>query len=243
MIRIAAVADVHFGDDARGTLRPHLEELPQCADVLLIAGDLTRLGLADEAQALADELAGLDMPIVAILGNHDHHSNEEKAIRDVMESVGVVVLDGESHTVHVDGHDLGIAGIKGFGGGFLGTSIPEFGEREMKAFVRHTCEAADKLGELLRSLDTDHKVALIHYSPVQDTLRGEPPEIFAFMGSYLLGEAVDSAGADLVIHGHAHAGAEKGVTPGGIPVRNVALPLIQRPYSLYCLGSDDDVAC
>jgi Icc-related predicted phosphoesterase len=243
VIRIAAVADVHFGDDARGTLRPHLEGLPDHADVLLIAGDLTRMGLVEEAEVLAEELGGLDVPIVSILGNHDYHSGEEKAIRDVMESAGVVVLDGQDHIVDVDGTRLGIAGIKGFGGGFLGTSMPEFGEPEMKAFARHARDAADKLLELLTNLETDHKVAMLHYSPVEDTLRGEPPAIFAFLGSYLLAEAVDGGGADLVIHGHAHAGAEKGITPGGTHVRNVALPLIQRPYNLYCIGSDDEVAC
>lgn len=243
MIRLAAVADVHFADDARGTLRPHLEDLPRSADAFLVAGDLTRLGLAEEAQALADELAGLDIPMISILGNHDYHSGEEKAIRDVMEGVGVVVLEAENHIIELDGERLGISGIKGFGSGFPGASASEFGEPEMKAFVRHACDSADRLGELLSELNTERKVALIHYSPVEDTLRGERPELFPFLGSYLLGEAIDRAGADLAIHGHAHAGAEKGMTSGGVQVRNVALPLIQRPYNLYCLGTDEDVAC
>jgi Icc-related predicted phosphoesterase len=242
MIRLAAVADVHFADDARGTLRPHLEELPRTADVFLIAGDLTRLGLAEEAEALADELADLDLPIVSILGNHDYHSDEEKAIRVVMEAVGVVMLEAENHVIEVDGERLGISGVKGFGSGFPGASASDFGEPEMKAFVRHASDTADRLGELLAELDTDRKVALVHYAPVEDTLRGERRELFPFLGSYLLGEAIDRAGADLAIHGHAHAGAEKGMTSGGVQVRNVALPLIQRPYNLYCLGTDDDVA-
>ena len=242
MIRIAAVGDVHFGDDSKGTLRPHLERLPDSADVLILAGDLTRHGSADEASVLADEIRDVAIPVVAVLGNHDYHCDEDKAIRDVMEAAGVTVLDGESTTMQVNGTRLGVAGTKGFGGGFAGACGSDFGEPEMKSFVRHTKSIAGRLFDLLEDLDADHRLVVLHYSPVEETLAGERLEIYPFLGSYLLAEAIDRAGADLVLHGHAHAGSEKGMTPGGIHVRNVAQPLIGRPYNVYCLGTGD-LAC
>ena len=146
----------------------------------------------------------------------------------------MTVLEGETTTVDVDGARVGIAGTKGFGGGFAGACGTDFGEPEMKAFVRHTMALAEGLEHGLRSLEgCDVRVALLHYSPVRDTLAGERAEIFPFLGSYLLAEAVDHAGADLALHGHAHAGVEKGVTPGGVLVRNVAQPVIKHAYNVY----------
>ncbi len=243
MIRIGAVADVHFGDDCSGTLRPHLERAADEIDVLLIAGDLTRHGVVDEAEFLARELEQVPIPVVAVLGNHDYHCSQEKAITDVMEEAGVTILDGNSTTIETRSGTLGVAGVKGFGGGFPGACGTEFGEPEMKAFVSHTRAHADALKRALDELEADRSVALMHYAPVEDTLRGERLEIYPFLGSYLLAEAVDEAGADLVVHGHAHAGAEKGTTPGGVAVRNVAQPLIGRAFNIYCLGSDTEPAC
>lgn len=233
MIRIAAAGDLHFGTDSAGSLRPRLEHLPERADLFLVAGDLTRLGTPEEAIVLADELAQVPTPIVAVLGNHDHHSDQEDEVAKIIEDAGVTVLEGQATTVEVDGRRVGVAGTKGFGGGFAGASGSDFGEREMKAFIRHTAELSVRLEEALTSLDSDLRVALMHYSPVQETLRGEPPEIHAFLGSYLMAEAIDRAGADLAIHGHAHRGQEHGTTPGGVPVRNVAWPVIDRAYAIY----------
>jgi len=235
VIRVAAAADVHYGPDTEGVLRPHLERLPEVADVLLLAGDLTQHGLADEVRVLADELAPVEVPVIAVLGNHDHHSDEQDLVRKLMEQAGVVMLEGESHVIDVDGRRLGVAGVKGFGGGFAGANATDFGEREMKDFVRSSKDSADRLAQALEGLDTDIRIALTHYSPVKDTLHGEPPEIFPFLGSYLLAEAVDQAGADLAVHGHAHRGQDQGVTPGGTPVRNVAQPVIRRPYRVFQL--------
>ena len=236
MIRLAAVGDVHFAPDCRGTLRPYLDRLPGWADAFLVAGDLTRHGSAREAEALAEEIDGLGVPVTAVLGNHDYHCGEEKEIADLMRQAGADVLDGDALTIDAAGGRLGLAGVKGFGGGFAGACGTEFGEPEMKAFVAHTRVIAGRLKEALSGLDSEHKIALLHYAPVEQTLSGERLELYPFLGSYLLGEAVDEAGADLVIHGHAHGGSEKGTTPGGVPVRNVAQPLIQRPYAVYCLG-------
>ena len=237
VIRVAAVGDLHFGPDSEGTFLPALEPLGDQADVLLLAGDLTKVGRREEAEALARELAGAPVPVVAVLGNHDYHSEEQEAVRGVLEDAGVQVLEGEATVIEVDGARLGIAGAKGFGGGFAGACATDFGEPEMKGFIRETKAAADRLGRALGSLSTDARIALLHYSPVKETLHGEPPEIYAFLGSYLLAEAVDHEGADLVLHGHAHRGTEHGVTPGGIPVRNVAQSVISRPYRVFAFGN------
>jgi Icc-related predicted phosphoesterase len=235
VIRVAAVADVHFGTESHGMLRPKLEHLRERADLLLIGGDLTRCGGPAEAQVLADELRGLPVPVVAVLGNHDYEANREAEVRVRLESAGVRVLEGEGVTLQINGLRVGIAGTKGFGGGFRGAHGSDFGEPEMKAFVGHTKLLADRLGKSLAALDTDLRIALLHYSPVEETLVGERLEIYPFLGSYLLAEAIDGAGADLVLHGHAHRGTERGQTPGGIPVRNVAQPVIEHAYNVYTL--------
>jgi Icc-related predicted phosphoesterase len=234
VIRIAATGDVHFGDDSAGSLRPCLERIDRDADVLLIAGDLTKYGDPAHAEVLANELRDLPVPVVTVLGNHDYHWDRQEEVRAVLERAGVTVLEGEHVVLDVNGADVGIAGGKGFGGGFTGSSGTEFGEPQMKAFIRHSMTLAENLERALSEIErVDMKVALTHYSPVRDTLEGEPPEIFPFLGTFLLAEAVDRTGVDLAIHGHAHHGSEKGVTPGGVNVRNVAMPVLRRPYAVY----------
>lgn len=236
VIRIAAVGDVHLGEDAAGSLRPALEHLGEHADVLLLAGDLTRHGALDEARVAAAEFSGLDAPVVAVLGNHDHHGDQADDIAKLLEDHGIRVLEGDAVTLEVGGCRLGIAGVKGFGGGYAGKCASNFGEREMKAFVGHTVERSERLREALGSLDADVRIALTHYSPIPETLRGEPPEIYPFLGCYQLGEVIDECGVDLAIHGHAHFGCEQGVTPGGVRVRNVAQPVIRSAFATYGLA-------
>ena len=243
MIRIAAVGDVHLDASLRGHCRPALASIGEHADVLLLAGDLTRHGTAEEAEVVAEEYGGLDVPVVTVLGNHDYHSDAEDQVRKVLERAGIAVLEGETWTTTIRGQTLGVAGAKGFGIGFVGRSGSDFGEPEMKAYARHAKECARRLADALATLDTDRTVALTHYSPVEDTLQGEAPEIWPFLGSYLLAEACDAHGVDLAIHGHAHMGREKGLTAGGVRVRNVAQPVIRRPYAVYCLGGPDDMSC
>jgi len=187
---------------------------------------------------LADELCDVDVPIVAVLGNHDYHCDQADEVTAVLEGIGVHVLEGTSVVLPVKGMTIGIAGTKGFGGGFAGACGSEFGEPEMKAFIGHTRQVAGRLSDALDNLEADVRIVLLHYSPVEDTLEGERLEIYPFLGSYLLAEAIDRVGADLVLHGHAHAGAKKGLTPGGVPVRNVAQPVIGHAYALYCLHPD-----
>ena len=150
--------------------------------------------------------------------------------------IGGITVSGTT-TVDVNGLELGVAGIKGFGGGFLGRSASDFGEPEMRAFAGHSIDTAARLERCLTVLNGDVRIVLLHYSPVPDTLVGEPPELFPFLGSYLLAEAIDRALPDLVIHGHAHRGTERGVTPGGVRVRNVALPVLGAPFRVYELSA------
>ncbi|MEV0967577.1 metallophosphoesterase family protein [Microtetraspora glauca] len=234
--RIAAVADIHMGEDLRGHFRPKLHGIEHRADVLLVGGDLTRHGTVAEGRVVADELRDLPIPVIAVLGNHDYHSDAEQAITSIMRDAGVTVLDDEATVMSLNGATLGVVGGKGFGGGFAGKCASEFGEPETKAFVRHTRQIADRWRQALHGLDTDHRIVLSHYSPVKDTLMGEPTEIYPFLGSYLLAEAADEEGADLIVHGHAHLGTEKGLTPGGIQVRNVAVPVIGSAYTVYCMN-------
>lgn len=243
MIRIAAFGDCHVGRDSAGTLRPALAHVRSRADVLLVAGDLTRHGTAEEAEVFGDEVADLGVPVAVVLGNHDHNCDQQDRITTVLTERGIRVLEGTATVIDIDGQRLGVAGTKGFGGGFAGACGSDYGEREMKAFVRHTKGLAEGLRDALAGVDADRRVALLHYAPVEATLRGERLEIYPFLGSYLLAEAIDETGADLVLHGHAHRGSETGITAGGIPVRNVAQPVIRRAYHLFCLGQDHDVAC
>jgi Icc-related predicted phosphoesterase len=243
MIRIAAVGDIHMGPDSRGVLRPAFETLPDCADLLLLAGDLTRHGTPEEMRVVAEEVSGLRVPVIAVLGNHDHQDERPDEVTAVLRDAGVTVLEGEGTVVDVDGTRVGVAGTKGFGGGFAGRSGGEFGEPIMKEFIRYTRRCADALRTSLEDLDRRGcavRVALTHFSPVPDTLVGEPLEIYPFLGSYLLAEAVDAAGADLAVHGHAHAGTEHGLTSGGVRVRNVAQPVIRRAFAVYHLQPGGD---
>ncbi len=238
-MRIAAVADIHYGVEERGPLAPVLEQMARDADVLLIAGDLTRHGDPAEAALLAADLAGLQMPKISVLGNHDYHSDREAEIVSLLTDAGVQILEGSSAVIEVDGTRLGVAGAKGFGGGFPGGFVTAFGEPEMKAFAHHGVEAARRLGAALEELveaGVEHRIALVHYSPIEATLVGEHPQLWPFLGSYLLAEAVDRLGADLVLHGHAHHGSPAGNTPRGVPVRNVAHPVINVPYLVIGLN-------
>jgi Icc-related predicted phosphoesterase len=239
VIRVAAVGDVHVGIDSAGRLAPRLAWLADHADVFLLAGDLTHRGRPEEAKVLAEELRGVRVPTIAVLGNHDYHSGEQDGVTEVLEQAGIRVLEGDAVVLEIGGRRVGIAGSKGFGGGFAGASASDFGEPEMKAFVGHTKALAGRLERALGGLRTDRRIVLLHYSPVAETLAGEPREIHAFLGSYLLAEAVDRVGADLVLHGHAHRGSRDGTTPGGVPVRNVAAPVIGRAYEVFRFDAED----
>lgn len=241
MIRIAAVGDVHLGADSIDRLAPGLVGIEEVADALLLAGDLTKCGSPEEAAVVVHELRDVGVPMLAVLGNHDHHDGRPEAVTDILVAGGIRVLEGNAVVLDLPGGRLGVAGVKGFGGGFGGASATAFGEPEMKAFVHHSHTISGRLAAALEHLDDevcDARVALLHYSPTPDTLIGERLEIYPFLGSGLLAEAIDRSRVDLVLHGHAHAGTHDGRTPGGIPVRNVAMPVIGCAYCVFTLDRE-----
>jgi Icc-related predicted phosphoesterase len=230
------VGDVHISTDSPGLIRDRMQHVAERADLLLLAGDLTQHGTLEEASMVSEELSGLGLPTLAVLGNHDYHDGKQERMRDMLERAGVEVLEGSASVHEINGHRIGVAGTKGFGGGFAGACGSEFGEDVMKAFIRYTKQTAEKLAECLLSLDCDLRIALTHYSPTKGTLVGEKLEIFPFLGSYLLGEAIEHGRAQIALHGHAHLGTERALTPGGVPVRNVARPVIKMAYRIYTFG-------
>lgn len=234
MIRVAAVGDLHYDSRTRSTLQSQFASLSDRADLFLIAGDLTQSGGVEEVNALVSDLSAVSIPIVAVLGNHDFHQNNQIQLLNVLREHGITALEGESVVINHQDKKIGVMGLKGFGGGFSGACITEFGEPEVKSFAHHSRVQAEVLRSGLENLEADYKFALLHFSPVEETLLGEKKEIYPFLGSYLLAEAIDSfSDVDGVFHGHAHLGVEKGVTPGGVPVRNVAQNVIRHAYKIY----------
>jgi Icc-related predicted phosphoesterase len=226
-VRIAAVSDVHYGKQSQGLLQSLFSQIAERADVLVMPGDLTDYGLADEARVLARDLtACVKIPIVAVLGNHDFESDQQDEIVRILTDAGVHILDGDS--VEIQG--VGFAGVKGFAGGFGRGTLGPWGERVIKDFVNEAVQEALKLESALQKLQTEHKIVLMHYAPVRDTVEGEPPEIFAFLGSSRLEEPLTRLGASVVFHGHAHRGAPEGKTTTGIPVYNVAHAVLKASF-------------
>ncbi len=230
-VRIAAYADLHCNEELRGRLRIELDRANREADVLVLAGDLTLNGRLDEAEVLADELRYVEIPVVAVLGNHDYELNDQACIAAELENVGVRMLDGDSVTLTFGDRRVGFAGVKGFCGGFGDRLIAPFGEEALKAFVRVGQDETSKLDAGLRQLrnghDVDNVVAVVHYAPVRDTVVGEPPELFPYLGNSSLSDPIDRHETDVVFHGHAHYGTPFGRTPAGVPVYNVARPLVR----------------
>ena len=234
-VRFAAVGDIHVHKDSAATLRGFFAHAADEADVLLLCGDLTDYGTAEEAKVLADELAMVPIPIVAVLGNHDYESGTPEVVADALTHAGVRVLDGAA--CEIEG--VGIAGIKGFAGGFGRGSLGAWGEPAIKLFVQEALNEAMKLESALAKLRTPRRIALMHYSPIAGTVQGEPVEIFPFLGSSRLEEPLLRYPVDAVFHGHAHRGTLEARTINGVPVYNVAKPLLQRmrpdqpPFFLY----------
>jgi len=230
-MRIAASADLHFSPQSYAKLKDQFERVRDDADVLALAGDLTNYGQPDEMEPLLNVLVRLRLPVVVVLGNHDYESGKEQELCRMMNAAGIKVLDGSGY--ERDG--VGFAGTKGFVGGFGRGVLTAFGEREIKDFVRASVDEAMKLERGMSQLRTEKRVIVVHYSPIAETVQGEAPEIFPFMGTSRLAEVIDRHGADLVVHGHAHHGKPDGHTSGGVPVHNVAISLLQaqNPPQVY----------
>jgi len=226
-IRFAAVGDLHVTKESGGTLRGFFAHASEASDALLLCGDLTDYGMPEEAKILAEELSVVSVPIVAVLGNHDYESGVPDEVRRILIHAGVKVLDGEA----IELHGIGIAGAKGFAGGFGRGSLGGWGEPAIKHFVNEAISEAMKLESALAKLRTPQRLAVLHYSPIAGTVQGEPMDIFPFLGSSRLEDPLVRYPVQAVVHGHAHRGAPEGKTVNGIPVYNVAKPLLMRTYA------------
>lgn len=224
-IRVAAAGDLHCRDIDHGRFRQFVKDVNEEADLLLLCGDLTDHGRVDEGKVLAEELSALRVPACAVLGNHDYECGKHEDLIHELQKVNVRCLDGDAFVFE---KVLGVAGIKGFGGGFGRGTLQAFGEPLTKAFVQEAVAESLKLERALGRLDMPKKLVMLHYSPVHATIVGENPEIYAFLGSSRLMSPIDEYGADAVFHGHAHHGALQGLTDKGTPVFNCAMPLLQR---------------
>src|SRR6185436_5482471 len=226
-LRIAAVADIHVKKTSAGAMQPLFSQASERADVLLLCGDLTDFGTVEEAKVLAKEITtSLRIPSLAVLGNHDCESGQEKELTDVLTDAGVVVLDGTAHEIE----GVGFAGVKGFAGGFGRRALGAWGEKIIKDFVHEAINESLKLEAALARLRTPQKIGVLHYSPIQATVTGEPPEIIAFLGSSRLEEPLDRYRVNAVFHGHAHRGSAEGRTKGNAPVYNVAMPVLAAAF-------------
>jgi Icc-related predicted phosphoesterase len=234
VVRVAALGDLHYGrSSVPGSLQPLFAQVTENADVLVIAGDLTDYGTSEEARALVREMSTLKIPAVAVLGNHDFESNQQAEIRQILLDAGVVTLDGETTEVH----GIGFAGVKGFAGGFGRGALGPWGEDTIKHFVHACIEEALKLESALARLRTECVIAILHYAPIQETIEGEPREIYPFLGCSRLEEPLTRFPVTAVFHGHAHHGRPEGRTRSETPVYNVSLSLMrelwpERPFRI-----------
>ena len=226
-IRLAAVGDLHVGENAAHPYRELFARIGQETDVLALCGDLTNFGKTPEAEILAEDLQACRIPVVGVLGNHDHECGQPQEVSRILHQAGVKLLEGEAYEIA----GVGFAGGKGFIGGYGRNMLTAFGEPAIKAFVQASIDENLKLESSLRMLKTERTVVVLHYSPIAETLDGEPPEIFPFLGSARMGETIDRFdGVKLVVHGHAHSGVYRGRTPRGAPVYNVARPVLLREF-------------
>jgi Icc-related predicted phosphoesterase len=235
VVRVAALGDIHYGKNAvQGSLQTLFAQITASADILVLAGDLTDYGHPDEARALAREItSALKIPCVGVLGNHDFEAGQQAEVSKILSDAGVMMLDGDSTEIQ----GIGFAGIKGFAGGFGRRALGPWGEEIIKHFVREAVDEALKLESALARLRTERLVAVLHYSPIQATVEGEPREIFPFLGCSRLEEPIGRFPVSAVFHGHAHHGQPEGRTASNVPVFNVSAALMkelfpERPFRL-----------
>jgi len=225
--RLAAVGDLHVKKTSQGALQPLLAGINDQADILLLCGDLTDYGLPEEAHILARELSlAVTIPIVAVLGNHDYESGQHVDVCRILTEAGIRVLDGEAY--EIDG--TGIAGAKGFSGGFGRATLGAWGEAATKKFVQEALDEAMKFEAALARLRTIRRIGLLHYAPIRATVEGEPLEIFSYLGTSRLEGPLNRYPVNMVFHGHAHHGSLEGRTSAGVPVFNVAMPLLLQKF-------------
>jgi Icc-related predicted phosphoesterase len=235
MVRVAAAGDIHASEATRERVERAFADVEHHADLVLLAGDLTTTGDPDEAQVLADACAHISVPVFAVLGNHDCHAGRREELALRLEDAGVQVLDGAAKTCAAGGVEVGIVGSKGFVGGFAGAMLPDFGEPLLREVYAQTSRDAQAIADgLIHIVHCDIKIVLLHYAPIRETLAGEPEGIHVLLGSERLALPIAEHGADLVLHGHAHAGAFEGRI-GTIPVYNVAVHVLGRDFWIFDL--------
>jgi Icc-related predicted phosphoesterase len=231
-IRIAATGDIHAGEPLREHIERAFSGIAEQADLVLLAGDLTTHGLPEQAAVLADACLPLQIPVVAVLGNHDYHSGFAEEITDVLAGAGMTVLDRSHVILEIGASEVGIAGTKGFVGGFPGAEIADFGEPALRQVYQETTLEVEALELGLEEIAGCHKtIVLLHYAPVEGTLVGEPEPIWAFLGSGRLAGPIGAHRPDLVVHGHAHHGTPRAAI-GEVPVYNVAVQVTGEDFVL-----------
>jgi uncharacterized protein len=240
VIRIAAAGDVHASEATRDRVESAFERVEEEADVVLLAGDLTTTGEVAQAAVLAGACSSLSIPVFAVLGNHDFHGGRADDISALLEEAGVRMLNRSWATCEVAGLELGVVGTKGFVGGFPGCVLPDFGEPLLREVYAETTRDAEAIARGLREIvHCDLRVVLLHYAPVEATVMGEPAGIHVLLGSDRLATPIAEFGADLVLHGHAHAGSFEGRI-GQIPVYNVAVHVTGRDFWIFDLEGARD---
>jgi len=232
-LRVAAIGDLHVQESDTAPYRELFTEISQAADVLVLCGDLTNFGKTTEAEILAEDIRTCSIPVLGVLGNHDFECGQPERVAEILHDAGMTILDEQA--VEIEG--VGFAGVKGFMGGYGRGELAPFGEPIAKLFVDEAMNEARKLENGLRSLRTERSVAVLHYSPTEETLEGEPTAIHQYLGSQRLADAIDRFDhVKAVVHGHAHHGKYEGRTPGGTPVFNVAQfvlkPLFGKRYAV-----------
>jgi Icc-related predicted phosphoesterase len=235
-IRVAAAGDIHCRESRRSQIRKAFQELPGEVDLVLLAGDLTSTGESAEAEILADACRDLELPVAAVLGNHDWHAGQADGISSVLSEAGLIVLDRESHVFELTGTEVGVVGAKGFIGGFPGSHLTDFGEPALRMAYAETTAEVKSLARGLKEISTcPIRIVLLHYAPTEQTLEGEPPGIWTFLGSDRLAGPIREHEPDLVLHGHAHHGTFEGCI-GNVPVYNVSAPLMGRDFWVFELA-------
>jgi Icc-related predicted phosphoesterase len=224
-LRVAAVGDLHCRETDHGRFRHLVRQINEKADILLLCGDLTDRGFAIEGKVLAEELSALNVPGVAVMGNHDLEAGQGAEICAELAKSNIRCLDGDIYTFE---KVFGVAGVKGFGGGFGRATLQAFGEAQTKAYVQEAVTESLKLESALGRLETPKRVVIMHYAPILATCEGENPEIRPFLGTSRLSMPIDEFEPDAVFHGHAHHGTLTGKTDRGVPVYNVAMPLLAK---------------
>jgi Icc-related predicted phosphoesterase len=232
-LRIAAAGDLHYSEQRRDDARRTMEQLHGNADLVLLAGDLTTHGEPEQAAVLAEACADLDVPVFAVLGNHDWHVNRRDELVAALSEGGIRVLDRDWAVCEAAGAEVGIVGVKGFVGGFPGSHLPDFGEPSLRSIYRETGREVEALDQGLREISLcPTRIVLLHYAPTEETIVGEPPGIWGYLGTDRLAAPIAEHEPDLVLHGHAHSGTFEGAI-AGVPVYNVSVPVIGRDFWLF----------